>query len=399
MFTLLGAGQTTDVAVGADLGVSAGLIPVEPNAPPSPAMTSTATLLSGIRIRSARTSFLASYKPQFFYQYPNVADINRPLILHRLDGSFSTNLSPRSSLSWSASGAIGELNYANLLSSFEGGTSAVASGVVPIVVVTTNGTFQYQTAPRNGISVSGTGSYRTSLESDPQQVSAIPTSHNWGISVTDTYTLTPRDNVGASVGVTYVYRPPDTGAATSFPNSLNGTMTANWQRTLNQRSTLSVRVGGAVSKSEVTGDVTGFPTAVVSHAFQARSLGSLWVNSLAAGFQGTLDPLLATFRPNAVFSWGLTGRHTDAWSSSAGLNLSVPLAKPLVPTQYETYGLLNLSLNYQTPTGFVFRGGVASSIRAAHPADLQALTPSFDATAFLGLRYTIGTGTAAGGWL
>ncbi len=399
MFTVLGAGQTTDLAAGADVGVSAGLIAAEPNAPAVPGVNSTATLLSGIRTRTARTSLLATYRPQFFYQLPNVADVNRPLVLHRLDTVFATRLNARGSLNWSASGAIGDLNYSNLVRSFDQGTAAVASGVVPILVATTNGVFQYDTAPRNTVSVSGTASYRTSFESDPEQISAIPTSYSWALRLSDTYELSLRDSVGTAVGATYVYRPPSEASIESFQDSLNVTMDVGWQRKLTRRSDLSIRVGGAVSKSEVTGEISGFPTAVFTHLFRARSLGSLWASSLAAGLQGSLDPLLATFRPNAFFSWALTGQHSEAWSSSVALNFSAPVANPLVPSQYETNGSFNLGVYYRLSSALVVRGGAVSFVRAAHPSDLQALTPTLEATGFLGVRYTIGTGEAGGSWL
>ncbi len=400
MFTVLGAGQTTDLAAGADLGASAGLISVEPNASSVPGVNSTATLLSGIRIRSARTSFIASYRPQFFYQIPNVADVNRPLVLHRAAATLATRLSARSSLGWSATGAIGDLSYSNLVRSFDQGTSAVASGVVPILLATTSGNFQHQTSPQNSVSIAGNASVRTSFDSDSQQSSTVPPSLDWTLQVSDTYALSLRDRVGASLGTTYVYRPPsDASVGTSFQDSLNVAFNANWQRNLSRRSDLSVRVGGAVSKSEVTGDFSGFPTATVSHGFRARSFGSFWTSSLSTGLQGALDPLLATYRPNAFFSWMLTGRHSEAWSSNAGLNFAVPVAKPLVPSQYETNASVVLGLNYLTPSGLMLRGGLSSSLRTAHPATIDALTPTFEATGFLGVRYTFGTGQANGTWL
>lgn len=397
--SLLGDASTVDVASGAEVIVRGGAMAVVPNEAAIPAMEYSLTTMSGIRVASVRTTFTLRYRPLTYYQIPNIADVQRPLYLHRLDGNYATSLSPRVSFEWSGDARAGDVTYASLARTFDGGTTAAAAARLPLLFLSTSATASYATGNRNTVSVGSNVSYRSVLNTLADSESAqIPETLNLGMTLSDTVVLTSRDQFEVAVGATYSQ--VESIGQQQVGDAVFGTALANWSHRHSERSDSTLTGGVGASRSVDGGPTSLFPLVSAAHINRFRWLGDAFTSSVAGGVRGFVDPILATIRPQAFLAWGLTGQHSRSFSTRAGLSAWTSLTRvPVEPAQYETNGSLDFAGIYALSPGLSFRAGVAWQGRAPHLAQMEALTIQSQPTVFVALRGTLGTDGLQGSWL
>lgn len=398
--SLLAAESSFDLASGAETTVSGGAVALVADEAPSPMVEFSLTTMSGMRLMSERTSFILKYHPRTYYQRPNIADANRPLFLHQLDVSYTSALTRRTNLGWTGNVLVGDVTYANLVRTFDEGTAAAAAARLPLLFFSTEGSLSYATSSRNVVSVGPTASYRTVLNTLPSDVDAqIPTSLNLGITVSDFYTVTPRNDLALTFAATYSQTEEPQQQAAAL-DTMFGTALASFghRHSLTSKTTFS---GGAGATREVeSGSTSVFPLATVSQDNSFRWLGDSFSSSVATGVRGFLDPVLAILRPQSFVTMNLTGQHTRALSSAISLSGWTSLTKKAVdPAQYETSGSVDLAAVYQLSPGLSFRAGVNWLVRAPHLSEPDGLAVQSQPLGFISIRGTLGTDRNQGSWL
>lgn len=402
-FSLLGAGGVTDIATGIDGRSTGGLMAVVPGEESTPAIDFTMTLMAGLRRSSRQSTFLLVYRPRYYYQIPNVADNNFPLFMHQLETSYLGNLSPRTSVSWSANGEAGAVSYSSLLQLFPTGTAAVGGRFIPLGNVNTSGAITHQTSPLNSVTAEAVAGYRTVLGSDNS--AGIPTSVDLGGQVTNAVQLSPRDQLALSVGTTYVVRDlagdsPTPETTTLANENLSGVLSATWRRSLRRVSNLEVQGGVGASGLDGNTPFSVFPIFTISNVSNFRGLGSNWIWNSSLGARGFFDPLLATFRPQGFMTLSLAGQHSRALSSGVTFNFFTPLTtEAILPYQYETNSGLAIRLSYLLAPGVTANMGANWQFRGGHWSEFSALRLQNELTGMFGIRYTLGTENTHGSWL
>lgn len=396
---LLGDATTVDIASGAEVMVRGGAMAVVPNEAARPAMEYSLTTMSGIRISTERTEFTLRYRPLTYYQLPNVAEVRRPLYLHRLSGGYSTSISPRLNFNWSGEGRVGDVTYANLARTFEQGTTATAAARFPLLFLSTNATSTYATGNRNTVSVGSDVSYRSVMNTLAQSENLrIPETLNVGMTLSDTLALTRQDQVGISIGATYSH--VDSLRLEQAGSYVFGTALLNWGHRPSPSSNTTLEGGLGATRGVEGGPTSLFPVLTAAHTNTFRWWGDSFNSSFSGGARGFVDPILATLRPQGFLNWSLTGRHTRLFSTQTGVSGFTSITStPVEPARYESNGSLNFAGIFDLSPGINFRTGVAWQVRAPHLTQMDALIIQSQPTAFVALRGTIGTDGLNGSWL
>ncbi len=396
--TLPSAGEKSrfDLASGVQLSSTNGMMAAVPNEPSQLTTQLRLTMLQGVRVSSERTSFVLRYSPLINYQYPNAADVVRPLFVHNLSSAYQSRLNRRVSFGWNVLGTAGDLNYASLLRAFEGGTTATAGSFVPILFVSTNATLATRTSSKNLLSIGANTAYRTSIDDSDQPQTVVP-AQDFGVTVTDAWRFAPNETLSLTAQAIYINRLESNDVV---GDTVGGQGSVGWGHRFSQVSSLEINGGVGVSSAGQDVPLTAFPTGYVSFLTQSHALSSVWSFNASAGARGFLDPVLATYRPQVFVSLSATGQHGRRLQSRFAASLAtVADSERVVPEQYETFGNCDLGAAYFFVPEFSLQAGVRSSLRAGHFSDLSAPVPQGELAGVLSVRYTLGTDRRHGSWL
>ncbi|HXS16272.1 MAG TPA: hypothetical protein VN764_03735 [Polyangiaceae bacterium] len=399
----VGSGTRLEVGAGAEGVTRGGTMAISPDEPSTPAVDFTLALLSGVRATSQRTTFILRYRPQYYYQIPNVAGSSLPLFLHRVDSSYITAPSRRTTVNLAASGSAGAISYTSLLQQFPQGTAAAATGFIPLATVGASATVAQRTSTTNTLSIGANSNFRTVLGSDVENSGVTP-SLGAGIVISDSLRLSLVHQVGASFTVNYIASDlmgwADTQQSAVIQESLIGEVAGTWNMSFDRTSDLNLSLGAAVSAVNGPTPSSAFPTFNVAFTKRSRGLGSTWVSHLSGGVYGYLDPLLAVFRPQAATSLGIGGQHGRKLRSQLSYSLSTSLApEALSPAQYETNGNLFLTIAYQVSEAASLSTGGAWQLRMGHWSQLSTPEGQNQVTVMFGFRYVLSTRAREASWL
>ena len=392
---VLGSGVATELASGSQLTARSGLMAVEANQRSTPSMEVGVDLLSGIRARSKRTSFDLRYHPRIYYQAPNVADRRLPLYVHQLSAGYQSSLTERTSLSLNANATAGEVSYASLLRSFAGGTAAQSAGIQPLFYYAATLSASHIMSRRHSFQGGVTSGYRVALGGEAEQ-SQFPTAQDFGLHLSDQLVLSKTDSLSTVVGLSHVIQEDDLPGRL---NSSNANLTASWAHALGQQSSVGASVGVGVNWTNRTDRVAVFPLASVNYGKVIRQVGVVWTTALRAGSDLFFDPILATFRPQALVSASLNGQHGRHANSEIGISLATSLGPPVSPAQYETRGNLTVGGSVSNGRGISLHPGITWQLRAPHLSQPDALVLQNELYGFISLRFTVGTDHQDGSWL
>lgn len=408
---LLGGGVAHDVAAGAATTAGGGLIPVDVQSEAEPGVELTWTFLSGYRLKTERTTLLLSYTPQLYLRKPNVADVDRPLLLHLGDLSYSTAVSETTTWTTDLSGSIGEASYVTTQRVFDEGSGAVPVSVLKLATVSLSNGVQTKTSGRNALGVSLTTGYRTPIGDYGQIESAdgteirnepFPSSYDITLGFFDGYSVTRIDTVGVSVsGGYYGTETDDNGPTNPVAQDLAaGSLGVFWSRPLSERSSLRLESGLTGSRVIESKRFDASPTGSVSYTNTWSSDGVVWTNSLGGGVRGFFDPISITYRPQTFWQYSLFAGWNRKWDVGGSVFASTSLAgTPLEPSQFETYGTLEVPVRYTIAQGLQVQVGGRASVRAPHIEEFGEGDFQTEVTGFVGIAGTLGTDRENGAWL
>lgn len=397
LLPVLGAPTATDVGAGVDMRDSVGLVPQQQGEAARLTNLLDLTALSGLLVKSQRTSFSLRYTPRLSFQEPNPVSLLRPLLLHQTFATVETALSRRTTLTAGSQFSRGDVSYANQGDVLDDGSTVVNSPTSRIMRTRANASLSYAVSRTNTLGWSATGGHQTSVfKSGEDRALGLPPSLDLTASMQDSLQLTSLDGLSFTASFSYLRRlSEEDKLSISTANASVG-----WARQLSENSQLVTNLGGSISSNSLTKQITLFPTATAQHATSFAWLRTRWTQSSAVSLQGFVDPATATFRPLANLTWSLTTDINDRWTIGPGLVFSTSATRePLVPQAYESSGRLELPVSYRLPSHFSLDFGVRASTRNGHLTQLGSPRSQQDFRAFVGLRYVNGTGASHGEWL
>ncbi len=407
---LLASGTRTDVAAAAESEAASGLSATAYNAPSSLQVDLTLTPLVGTRVMSKRTTFVVSYGPRLYVQLPNTADLGRPLVLHTLGSNYSTVLDRRTTFDASVRSGVGEVSYANLVQVFEPGSSTSRARIIPLVFSDANTSMRYRTGRRNrldfglGVGYQAPFDEFAGLEDDEEEgaaASGIPTSVNTSAAVSDTYAVTPIDQVTVGVRGGYLRSKASGGLSGDELNEVMiGAVVAGWSRPISPTSTLGTLGGWTITYFPREDRFDYFPTGVVSYVKAWQFGRQIWNSELSGGARGFLDRASGTYRAQGFVVWDLNGQIGRRWFLGTSVFGSTSLSQdPLVPSQYESTAGVAQQNTYVISRYASLRFGVRSALRGPHLRAEDDLTLQPEILGFVGLRLNVGTDNSQGAWL
>lgn len=401
-FRLLGDSARIDVATAADIQTGAGVQPLVPDEPSSPASESILQLLYGLRASGEGTTLELSYRPRFVLQVPNPLEAVRPLVLHQLSLNYQSNLTERTSLQISALGNAGEVTYIAQQQVFAPGSAPATGGLVQLALGAVSGTLNHATSERNRISLGLSSGYSAPLGTSEASTLAFPESFDAAASLSDSYGITPRDQVALTARTQYFnILQFDLGAEQKVEiSTFGGSVT--WTRQMSPRTTWGLTSGGAFAYNVATNHMGFIPEATVLHTTSWRADRTTFSSNLSSGVRGFLDRLAGTYSPQGFLSWNLNATLGRDWTTGVNAFASTSLAAQAInPPQYETFGSFEQPTTYRLSENAQVRFGVRASIRSTHlwAETTSPLEPQPEAIGFVAFRYGLGTDPQSGSWL
>ncbi len=399
---LLGDGTQIDVAAAVEAQTGAGVLPLLPDEPSTPALDSSLVFLSGMRTTSARTTFEISYRPRLVLQFPNLLDAVRPLLLHQVLLSYRSSLTERTAIETSIAGSAGEVSYIAQQQVFAPGSSPTE--LVPLVFGTVSSNLSHRTSRRNTVTAGLSSGYSAPLGSSEVDTAVFPESFDAAATLSDAYSLTQRDQLevtGTSQYFQVTQYNPDVTLALDLELSTFGA-SVTWTHRLSERTSVGLTSGGALTYTLGTGEMGFIPEGTFLHDTNWRAGQTGYSSTFNAGVRGFLDRLAGTYSPQGFVSWSLGAKIGRLWTTGVSAFASTSLAsEPVVPPQYESFGSLEQLTAFRVSQNAQLRFGVRSSVRGPHlraePAPSPTLQPEF--LGFLGFRYGLGTDRQQGNWL
>lgn len=387
---LLGSGSRVDVAAGAGLQVRAGLLP-EPNQTnvTEPSLETTLAPSVGVQLRSPRTTTKLTYDPRFSLRFPAVIEPNRPLIFHRVAGSYFTALTKRLRLSFNANAGAGELNYGDLDLIFDPGTGVSTEQIIPLVNLSGATSVTYSVSARDNTSISVRGGYRTPLE----ESTTIPTTGDFSGSLSHQHLFDTRQSISGGVSAGRI---AGDGRETT---TLSGS--ATYANRLGELASFSL-TGAANYARQGAPQRTSqfFPSGNASYQTGWRDPSSVWSMSTSGGVSAFYDQFNAEYRPQLGLSWSVLRQSVSDWTAGLNFLLSLPLSDPPSnPDSLQSVLSLTAPITVPLGKGFRFQCGASIRLRGPHPSALADGLIQTEATANAGITYRIGTGTSRGSWL
>jgi len=409
-----------DQAVFARAEVAAGSAPPAPGEAAEPALSAELRPGAALRLRSERSSLTLRLEPRFHYRTPNLANLDRPLVLLRTDASYLHALTPRLAHRTNVSATYGEVDYLDLDLSF-GDTAPTRELRDPVITRFSTDAqtgFAWQATRRYEISVDAVASYQVELEEDQQTPAGSgspapaigqPETLAVGIDVIQEYELDERSVLRLPVSPRYY-------SVTPGNDQIAVAVDVVYRRLLEPRATLEIGAGAAFVKDvegecdrladpecerpEEADPLAVLPRAsvgyqrVLNDASRRRS-----VLRLRAALETPFDPILGDLRPLASVEAGHDRELDRDWSLSFVLQAAtVTTADPLADGSAESTGAATALANYRIAPWMLFDFGTRLSTRASHlAADSFELTET-QVWGFCGLTVVFAASSSDHDW-
>jgi len=357
-----------DVSGGATAQLQAGRAPPNPGLDPTPAVLAVVTPVARLHwaARARNQNAVLSYSPRLLYRFPNILNLNRPLLLHQIGGRYARGLTPTWSMVTGLAANIGEIDYTTAQQVFgdQQGNLPNAS-VVSYAAIGANIGFTGMLNPVHRLSLGVGADFRTpygeSSETDdpnsqallPQQTSGSGTvSHGYLVRSTDTLTTTLSgqyvdfDNRGASYIVSGTY---------------------GWAHRIDSRLTSNIEAG--LFLSQQTRAPEGFEQRVVGGTpvrpvFSAGLAGRLYnrtrlriTGNFGVSSSAFLDSVAGEVVPRAGASTGVTFFVPPSWT--AGVQANFFTVATLEPRDFgedaNTAQQQETVISFRTPVSYQFR--------------------------------------------
>lgn len=410
------AASRVDVSAGAAIEVRGGFAPRSPREASEPSVLAILTPDVDMELASRRgTVFNLGYTPRVTYRFPNLINLNRPLLLHQAYATLRQRVDPRWVLGVNLGGSVGELDYNSAPQVLGDGADApnVAQPDVSVLNIATGSvglSAEGRLSLRHTLGLQTTVIYRTPLgvpevtDPDTRLSSAgVPEQLNVNVGVSLDTRVSAVDSVG--VAVTPGYFDYNTGE-TQF---ITGQAVAQWRREI--RPSLRSTVGAGAFASAGLGDTNTDSVPVLPVALASvtgglvRSASHSVDATVSAGLTPYFDRVQIDLSPRASLNasvqlslpprWtvrGLVGAVTNATRDPRDPRVfDDGSTQPISESQFR----LAVPATYQISDEQQFEFGVLMTARAPHfAADEFSFAQS---EAWLYVAYRIGAGTARGG--
>jgi|GEM_PF-2942655 len=400
------AGLSSDVGVSADVNLSAGQMALDFDVPTEPAMMLTYGLQGGLRVRSRRGTWIVALGPQWTFQVPNVVEVDRPLLLYRGQTSFSYRLSRRVTYEASVGGQYGELSYSNSSQYFDPGTNGLRTSFQKILALSASTGLAYRASRSHQLAVSLSAGHSDTVddglpEGAPESA-GVPGSYSAGLTLSDTYTASPIDELTFSLngGYTGVLTDGDAVVANTGGDFLVAGGTISYRRTLSERSSVSLTGGGAATYGTESERADFIPEANFAHTYSFRVGEWNSAATSAGGVRGFFDQTTARYLPQGFASLGLGGEKNRTYLLGLNLFGSTSLSATIIdPPAYETLANASLQFGYRVSRFLSLSLGARYGLRAPHLEEEDGLLVQQETVGFFGIRGNWGTDTSAGSWV
>jgi hypothetical protein len=384
-FALHPAGATTaaDVAGGVRAQASSGVSPVAYGDDPEPALILELEPAAGLRLSEPDWQLVLRYGPRGFWRTPNLAETARPLWLHRAGVYADTRLSRRWTWEASASGSVGEVDYAAQEQFLRISASRVETESVLTVLGADGSTsLSYQRTSRHTLSFGARASRVGPMPGDDSET--YGSSKSVGGFVEQQWLVSSRDSLRLPVGTTRTW-------LSLAPRYDDVQAQVAWSRRLTELATLDLGAGAALYLQRDE-PVVFVPVASVEWERTGReSRGRRLGMRAAASLSGYVDPVIGRVRPIGEVQFAVSRAIDARWSLVANIGGDTVVAAPLSPPQSETYLSTSVALHRIIHRDADVAFGLETSSRASHLSSRPFEVADYQALAFVAFSWVRGT--------
>lgn len=208
--------STFDVSGGAVMEMRGGRAPVNPASAPTPSVLAVVAPIGRLHwgARSHATTAVLQYSPRILYRFPNLAQLNRPLLLHQTAAAYSRRLTPTWAMTAQAAADIGELDYTSAQTLFGDQQTALPEADVTSYLSVNGGlVFTGALTPVHSLTIAPNADFRTPYGASTQSSSdptvdgfqtVLPQQFGTGLTLAHNYLFRPRDTLSLQVSGQYV---------------------------------------------------------------------------------------------------------------------------------------------------------------------------------------------------
>jgi hypothetical protein len=384
------AAPAIDTAMIAQEETSIGYAPAGPTGERHPTLVMEGTPALVVGVRTRRTLLELVMGPRIYYRTPNLAGLQRPLLLARASARHSYLLD--SQLTWATrvSAEYGEVEYSSARLLFSSPVSRPADqAVIKSLDLAGETGFSWNATRTYQLSLAAVGGYTQPLGGEEQD--SFRTTVSGGGDMNHRFRIDRRSSVSTPGNYRYF--------SVEGPDWTAVTQSLGYDRLLSLKTTMAAAVGGTAiwrigESAQVFPRGTFAIERVVHESRQVRL-----TNRFAVSGDATYDPLLGTLYPIVGLEASLASAFQTGWSVVVSATAYTPVtADPVTPDGADSAAGISATVGRRLSEHWSIDFGARQSTRATHLGVAPFALSSGETWVFSRLTFTVSTmsGRASG---